>query len=78
MQVGEGRICQNQESEIELPSCVKFVPAPTDLVGSVISNLEKNYVDVDWFTSWAILFPTNSRLASLNGEVAKRFPGSFP
>ena len=34
-------------------------------------------MDVDWLTSRAILFPTNSLLASLSGEVAKRFPGTF-
>ena len=77
LQVVGGRIRQNQESEIELPSCVKFVPASTDLVESVFPNLEKYYVDVDWHTSRAILCPTNSRPASLNVEVAKRFPGSF-
>ena len=64
LQVEEGRIRQNQESEIELPSCVKFVPASADLVGSVFQKLGKNYVDVDWLTSRAILCPTNSRLNS--------------
>ena len=34
-------------------------------------------MDVDWQTSRAIFCLTNSLLAYLNGEVAKRFPGTF-
>ena len=32
--------------KLNFPSYVKFVPASTDLGGSIFSNLEKNYMDV--------------------------------
>ena len=38
LQKREGRLRQNQESQIELPSCVKFILASTDLVASVFPN----------------------------------------
>ena len=47
LELGEGRILQNQQSEIEFPSSVKFVPASTDLVGYVFPSLNKNYMDSD-------------------------------
>ena len=47
LKVAEGRICENQESEIELASTVRFPPISTDLVGFVSPNLEKNYVDIN-------------------------------
>lgn len=49
---------------IELPSSLKFIPAPIGLVESTSLIFEKNYIDVKWLTSRAILCRMNSRQVS--------------
>ena len=47
------------------------------MVESVFPNLAEKYDYVQWLKSRAILAPINSRLQSLNSEVAKIFPHDF-
>ena len=74
---GEGKLKQTEDSFIELPPSVSIVESSTRLVESVFPNLKEKYDDVKWLKSRAILATANSRLQSLNSEVAKIFPHDF-
>ena len=77
LKVGDGILKRTEDSFIELPPSVNIVESSTKLVESVFPNLKEKYDDVQWLKSRAILAPTNSRLQSLNSEVAKIFPHDF-
>ena len=65
------------DSFIEHPPSHNIVESSAKLVEPVFPNLKEEYDDEQWLKSHAILAPTNSRLQSLNFEVAKIFPHDF-
>ncbi len=77
LELDEGKVKRTIDSLIELPSAVNVVGAATELVQSVFENLDSKYYDIPWITSRAILTPPNSRLQSLNDQVAEWFLETF-
>ena len=77
LKVGEGKIEGTTDSLIPLPPAVNIADSVTDLLQPNFQNIEKKYDDVGWPTSRALLTPINSRLKSINNQVAERFLGNF-
>ncbi len=69
LRVGEGRIEQDEDSNIDLPNSITVTQSSVDLIDSIFPNLFAKYSDTEWLTSKAIIATTTSTLKRLNKEV---------
>ena len=65
------------DSLIKLPTAVNAVSSRTVLAHSVFRNLDERSDDMQWLALRAILTPTNTRLQSINKQVAECFLVNF-
>ena len=77
LSVGEGSIPVETDDIIRLPQHVNVVKTSEELIDSVFPDICKNYTDVEWLTSRAILASTNAAATSLNEEIGNRIPGEY-
>ena len=77
LQIQEAKISTNPGSESDLLLSVTTVDSSTKMINSVFHDLEKNFSDIDWHMSHAILSPRKNKLIALYEKMSKRFPGNF-
>lgn len=77
LRVGEGRLEQGEEGNVDLPKSVNIIESRDELIKEVFGGLEKGYANGTWLTSRVILATTNANLRSLNDAVGDRFPGKY-
>ncbi|XP_029652815.2 uncharacterized protein LOC115225981 [Octopus sinensis] len=73
--LGEGKVPRNDRGDISISELCNTVDIPSDLLETVVPNLESNYADINWLSKRTILAPKKVTFSAINDQLLSRIPG---